>query len=149
VGPKHFQNAARREWWSIHMEAWQRSGLSLRRYCAQHRLTETTFDRWRKAFGVAKAQQIKAELLREERRERRRKRRIRLSTGMRSKAVQAFWAMHVEAMTWCGNECTGLRQGTWSVGAQPEAMAQSPRCWRSANRPASASSSECPSANKH
>jgi hypothetical protein len=21
---------------------------------------------------------------------------------MRSKAVQAFWAMHVEAMTWCG-----------------------------------------------
>lgn len=102
MGPKHFQNVARREWWSIHIEAWQRSGLSQRRYCAQHRLTETTFVRWRKALGVAKAQQIKAELLREERRERRRKRRIRLSTGMRSKAVQAFWAMHVEAMTWCG-----------------------------------------------
>jgi transposase-like protein len=102
VGPKHFQNAARREWWSIHIEAWQRSGLSQRRYCAQHRLTETTFTRWRKALGAAKAQQIKAEILLEERRERRRKRRIRLSTGMRSKAVQAFWAMHVEAMTWCG-----------------------------------------------
>ena len=27
---KHFQNQARREWWSIHIEAWQRSGLSQR-----------------------------------------------------------------------------------------------------------------------
>lgn len=102
MGPKHFQNAARREWWSIHMEAWQRSGLSLRRSCAQHPLTETTFTRWPKALGAAKAQQIKAEILLEERRERRRKRRIRLSTCMRSKAVQAFWAMHVEATTWVG-----------------------------------------------
>lgn len=50
----------------------------------------------------ARAQQSKAELLREKRRERRRKRHIRLSSDMRSKAVQAFWAMHVEAMTWCG-----------------------------------------------
>src|SRR5450631_2630365 len=75
---------------------------SQRRYCAQHRLTEMTFVRWRKASGVAKVQQMRAEILLKERRERRRKRRIRLSTGMRSKVVQAFWAMHVEAMTWFG-----------------------------------------------
>jgi Transposase len=102
VASKHFQNKGRCEWWSIHMEAWQRSGLSQRRYCAQHRLTETTFLRWRKALMNEKALQTKAELLREEQRERRRKRHIRLSTDMRSKAVQAYWAMHVEAMTWAG-----------------------------------------------
>ena len=50
----------------------------------------------------AQAAQTQAELLKEERRERRRKGRIRLSTDMRSKAVQAYWAMHIEAMTWCG-----------------------------------------------
>jgi hypothetical protein len=30
VGSKHFENRACREWWSIHVEAWQRSGLSQR-----------------------------------------------------------------------------------------------------------------------
>ena len=84
------------------MEAWQRSGVSQPRYCAQHRLTETTFLRWRKALMNEKALQTKAELLREEQRERRRKRQICLSADMRSKAVQAYWAMHVEAMTWAG-----------------------------------------------
>ena len=102
MASKHFQNKGRCEWWSIHMEAWQRSGLSQRRYCAQHRLTETTFLRWRKALMNENALQTKAELLREEQRERQRKRHIRLSTDMRSKAVQAYWAMHVEAMTWAG-----------------------------------------------
>jgi hypothetical protein len=125
VGPKHFQNKARREWWSIHVEAWQRSGPSQRRYCAQHRLTETTFTRWRKVLTDAKALQTTAELLREERRQRRRKRQIRLSSDMRSKAVQAFWAMHVEAMA----RSSGGRRGP--------------------NRLASPTSSECPPANKH
>lgn len=102
MGPKHFENKARREWWSLHVDGWQRSGLSQRSYCAIHRLTETTFVRWRRVLTDAQAAQTQAELLREERRERRRKGRVRLSTDMRSKAVQAYWAMHVEAMTWCG-----------------------------------------------
>jgi hypothetical protein len=55
VGPKHFQNKARREWWSIHIEAWQRSGLSQRRYCKNHRLTDTTFTRWLRAITDAEA----------------------------------------------------------------------------------------------
>jgi hypothetical protein len=46
VGPKHFQNKARREWWSIHLEAWQRSGSSRKAYCRQHRLDVGTFARW-------------------------------------------------------------------------------------------------------
>ena len=48
MGPKHFQNKARREWWSIHIEAWQRSGVSRAAYCRQHRLDEGTFARWLK-----------------------------------------------------------------------------------------------------
>lgn len=46
MGPKHFQNKARREWWSIHIEAWQRSGVSQRAYCRRHRLDQGTFVRW-------------------------------------------------------------------------------------------------------
>jgi hypothetical protein len=42
---------------------------------------------------------LQAELKREERRLRRP---LKLSGDRRSRAVQAFWAMHVEAMTWCG-----------------------------------------------
>jgi hypothetical protein len=112
---------------------------SQRRYCAQHRLTEMTFVRWRKASGVAKVQQMRAEILLKERRERRRKRRIRLSTGMRSKVVQAFWAMHVEAMTWFGMSVLACAKVHGTVGAQAEAMVQSPRCMRSALTGASSS----------
>ena len=33
-------------WWSIHVEAWRKSGLSRRKYCREHRLCEETFTRW-------------------------------------------------------------------------------------------------------
>jgi hypothetical protein len=61
VGPNHFQNKARREWWSIHIEAWQRSGLSERRYCRMHRLTGTTFTRWLCAIMDAEAAKIRVQ----------------------------------------------------------------------------------------
>ena len=50
------------------------------------------------------------------RRERRRKGRNRLSTDMRWTAVQAYWAMHVEAMTWSG---MGVRQYAVDCGCLP------------------------------
>ena len=55
MGPKHFENKARREWWAIHIEAWQRSGLSQAGYCKQHRLTRQVFARWLRAVSDAKA----------------------------------------------------------------------------------------------
>ena len=61
MGPKHFQNKARREWWSIHIEAWQRSGLSQRHYCRMNRLTDTTFTRWLRAITDAVAAKIRAQ----------------------------------------------------------------------------------------
>jgi transposase-like protein len=102
VATKHFANKALRAWWSTHVEAWQRSGLSQRAYCRRHHLTETTFVRWRKLFVDEKALRAEAELAREERLERRRRNGRPVSKDKRCRAVQAYWAMHVEAMNWSG-----------------------------------------------
>ncbi len=96
------KNRARREWWQVHIEAWQRSALSQRRYCRQHRLGEDTFRRWLRALADADALKIKRELEREERRERLRKKNPAVSAEMKSHAARAFWAMHVEALRWSG-----------------------------------------------
>jgi transposase-like protein len=96
---RHFENTARRTWWSVHVDAWQRSGLSQRRYCRQHRLDTTTFARWLKVLVDAESLRLQRHFDAEKRHQRRPR---RLSTDKRNRAVQAFWAMHVEAMTWCG-----------------------------------------------
>ncbi|MET3973469.1 transposase [Bradyrhizobium sp. S3.5.5] len=102
MGTEYFKNEARRSFWSVHVEAWRRSGLSKRKYCRQHRLSGSIFDRWLRHLIHAETRKIRAELRREERRERLRKKRSPVSTDQRCGAVQAFWAMHVEAMRWCG-----------------------------------------------
>jgi transposase-like protein len=91
-----FRNKAKRVYWQTHIEAWQRSGLSRKAYCDAHRLWPGAFRRWLKMFEEDAGQKL-------ERAEKRRKKRARtLSAGKRSKAVQAFWAMHVEAWQWSG-----------------------------------------------
>ena len=101
MGPKHFQNKARREWWSIHVEAWQRSGVSQAEYCRQHRFDEKTFTRWLKHLAgeeaARKLVENQAELRREKRREerekglkRRQRRRFNVSTDVRNRGTQAF-----------------------------------------------------------
>lgn len=97
MGRKQSENTARRTWWSVHVEAWRRSGLSRRSYCREHRLDQGTFARWLSLLANAEALNVQAELKREERRLRRP---LKLSSDARSRAVQAFSAMHVEAMTW-------------------------------------------------
>ena len=99
---KYFQNAARREWWSIHVGAWRQTGLSRARYCRQHRLCAETFSRWLKVLVDEKALRAKAEFEREARLERSRRKKFRLSSDKRCQAVQAFWAMHVETLNWSG-----------------------------------------------
>jgi hypothetical protein len=95
VGSKHFQNKARRSFWSVHVEAWRRSGLTRTEYCREQRLSKGTFDRWLKALDAWQS-------LRIEERERRRQAKHPLSSNKHNKAVQAFWAMHVEALNWSG-----------------------------------------------
>ena len=98
MASRQIRNKARLEWWSVHVEAWRRSGLSRRIYCRQHRLTEKTFGRWLVRIEGAEALRAKAELAREAKRNKA----PRWSSDARSRAVQAFWAMHVEAQTWSG-----------------------------------------------
>lgn len=91
-----FRIKAKRVYWQTHIEAWQRSGLSQKSYCDEHRLCPNTFRRWLKMFEENAGQKL-------ERAEKRRKKRARtLSADKRSKALQAFWAMHVEAWNWSG-----------------------------------------------
>lgn len=106
VGSRHYESKAHRAFWVVHLEAWRQSDLSRARYCRDHRLDVSTFRRWLvQIVGAEEARnhaEYRAEQQREERRkrqQRRARRRLSISTDMRSRAVQAFWAMHVEAMT--------------------------------------------------
>lgn len=95
MGSRHFENKARRSWWSVHIAAWRKSELTRTVYCRHHRLTKSTFDRWLHELDAREALRAKERL-------RRKRYRQPQSDRTRNRAVQAFWAMHVEAMTWCG-----------------------------------------------
>ncbi|MGJ4951478.1 IS66 family insertion sequence element accessory protein TnpA [Bradyrhizobium sp. HKCCYLS20291] len=134
MGPKHFENKARREWWSLHIEAWRRSGLGIRKYCQRHRLTENTFRRWLKrlageeaALKLEKQQtESRRERAREERQQALRKqkqRRFTVISDVHNRASQAFWAMHVEALNWSG---MGLRAYAVAMQLSPHSL----RKWR-------------------
>jgi hypothetical protein len=89
-----FEGAARRSFWSIHIRAWRESGVGQKAYCRDHGIAINTFRRWLKELEVAAAQ-------RSERKRQRRKAGIPVS-HRRTKAVMAFWSMHVEALNWSG-----------------------------------------------
>lgn len=102
AGRSHFDNPARREWWSVHVEAWRRSGLSRKKYCREHKLTDKTFARWIGVLTDAKMAKIRVERAAAERRAKRSRKGGKLTTDRRNQAVQAYWAMHVEALEWSG-----------------------------------------------
>ncbi|UVK47538.1 transposase [Mesorhizobium sp. AR07] len=131
---RHFENKARQSYWVVHVEAWQRSGLTRTEYCRVHRLTKDTLDRWLKYFAgsdaARKHAEYQAELRRQKRLEERAKRqkkrarlRFAVSTDVRDRAVQAFWAMHVEAMNWSG---MGVREYAAALQLSPYSL----RLWR-------------------
>jgi transposase-like protein len=127
---QHFENKARQSFWLVHIEAWQRSGLSQASYCHQHRLTTTTFDRRLTYLAGKEAPrkhtEYQAQLRREKRREewkKRQRRRCALSTDVRNRVVQAFWAMHVEAMNWSS---MGVREYAAGLRLSPSSL----RRWR-------------------
>ncbi len=131
---KHFQNTARQSFWVVHMEAWRRSGLARTAYCRHQRLNRRTFDRWMNYLlgkeSASKHAKYLGELRREQRRDKREKgkqkrwkRRFAVSTEVRDRALQAFWAMHVEAMNWSG---MGVREYAAAMYLSPYAL----RCWR-------------------
>ena len=137
-----FENKARRSFWSVHVDALRRSGVSRTEYCRRHRLNKSTFDRWLRVLNSL-------ESVREEARRRRKRTREPVSGDRRNKVVQAFWAMHVEALNWSGLTSQRIRRGTPHLGLQPAHVACSIRCGSTAGRLAGPSSSECPSDRKH
>lgn len=102
AGRSHFDNPARREWWSVHVEAWRRSGLSRKKYCREHKLTDKTLARWIDALTDAKMAKIRVERAACERRQKCKRKGKKLTTDRRNRAAQAYWAMHVEALEWSG-----------------------------------------------
>lgn len=98
----YFGGKARHSFWSVHVEAWRQSGLTRRKYCNEHGLNQETFARWMKHLIDEETLKQRDKLLRQERWKRRRLGHSPLSTSARNKAVQAFWAMHVEALMWSG-----------------------------------------------
>jgi len=152
VNLRHFENKARQSWWLIHIEAWRRSGVGRAKYCRQHGLTETTFDRWLRHLvgkeAARKHAEYRAELRRQQRREaqeKRRKRRARfrfgVSTDTRNRALQAFWAMHVEAQRWSGmtmrDYCDAHRISSHSMARWRDLIdaGETPSDWRSQLHP--------------
>jgi transposase-like protein len=121
-------------YWSLHVEAWRQSGMDRAIYCRQHGLSFKTFGRWMNHLiskeEARKHAEYLLELRREERRQqrakngkRRQKRHYAVSTDIRSRAIQAFWAMHVEAMNWSG---MGVREYAASFQLSPTSL----RKWR-------------------
>lgn len=90
-----FDNPAKRAWWQIHVDAQRESGLTINRYCRNHRLTVDTFNKWRRELTDWEEEKIQRKL-------KARKRYRPISPDKRRQATQAFWAMHVEAWQWSG-----------------------------------------------
>lgn len=90
-----FDNRAKRAWWLVHIEAWQKSRLTMAAYCRQHGLTVDRFRRWRNEITEWTERKTASA-------QRRRGQWTPISREKRAKATQAFWAMHVEAWTWSG-----------------------------------------------
>lgn len=127
---RHFENKARQSWWLVHIEAWRQSGLDRTNYCRQHRLTKSTFDRWLKYLAgkeaARKHAEYQAELRRQKKLEAQAKRRLKrvrlrfsVSMNMRHRGLQAFWAMHVEALNWSG---MGVREYAAALDLSPTSL---------------------------
>jgi hypothetical protein len=119
VGATYFEHKARRAWWATHLEAWHRSGVTRTEYCRLHRLNKSTFDRWLAALNLL-------ESAREEARKRRKRTREPVSMDKCNKAVQAFWAMHVEALNWSGVSAKDYAQ---HITSRSTACARGARGW--------------------
>lgn len=132
---KRFENTAHQSYWSLHIEAWRQSGVSRTRYCRDHGLNRHTFGSWviylMGRDEARKHEEYQADLRREQSRRnlekgragKRQGVRFGARTDTRSRAVQAFWAMHLEALNWSG---MSLRQYASALNLSRHAM----QTWR-------------------
>ena len=83
-----------RDYWAGHIETWLASRLKRNDYCRAHGLHTSSMNCWVKRLAP--------HVLTEKEKRPGFGRHHPSSRSARSKAVQAFWAMHVEAMLWSG-----------------------------------------------
>ncbi len=83
-----------RDYWAGHIEAWLASRLKRNDYCRAHGLPTSSMNCW--------VRRLAPHVLTEKEKRPGFGRHHPSSRSARSKAVQAFWAMHVEAMLWSG-----------------------------------------------
>ena len=83
MGTKDLENKGRQAWWSIHVDAWHRSGINRTKYCRLRALKMRTFDRWLKVLNAV-------ESAREDARKRRKRTRESVCGDEHNKAVRAF-----------------------------------------------------------
>lgn len=107
-----FANKAKRAWWSVHIEAWRQSGLTVSAYCRLQDLTRHNFKVWQ-------AELAEWEVQKAEERQRWKRRHSRISTDKKHRVAQAFWAMHVEAWQWSG---LSLRDYTATLRLSPYSL---------------------------
>lgn len=112
MGRRLSDNPARRAWWQVHVNAQRTSGLTVAKYCRQHRLTCWSFYKWRRELTDWEERKLQQKL-----KTRRRNRPI--SPDKRRQATQAFWAMHVEAWQWSG---LPLRDYTAALRLSPHSL---------------------------
>ncbi len=83
-----------RDYWAGHIEAWLASRLKRNDYCRAHGLHTSSMNCW--------VRRLAPHTLTKKEKRPGFGRHHPSSRSARSKAVQAFWAMHVEAMLWSG-----------------------------------------------
>jgi len=86
----HYEGKAQRSYWSTHIEAWLRSGVTRQQYCRENRLERWTMVRWLKVLETPPPPPRRVY-----------KKQVIVNgprlPATRSRAFFAFWSMHVEA----------------------------------------------------
>jgi len=87
---RYFECKALRAYWSVHIQAWLRSGICRTEYCRVHRLTVRTMKGWIRALEtpIPKRRSVP---------KKQPKKRLSRVPAMRTMASKAFWMMHSEA----------------------------------------------------
>jgi transposase-like protein len=94
------ESKAVRSYWSIHVDAWLRCGVSRQQYCREHRLSRRTMMRWIRLLELPLPKRRKV------RRKPTAAKRARIPANF-SRASKSFWMMHVEALRGSGLTANG------------------------------------------
>jgi|CXWL01.1.fsa_nt_gi transposase-like protein len=92
---KWFERKARRAYWSVHIAAWLKSGVSLTRYTHDLRLNRRSMMRWLRVFEAPPPAS---------RRPQQKPKKVQYTRmpTIRNTAFTAFWLMHIEALSGSG-----------------------------------------------